>query len=215
MKQKIPVQVIFREYLEGILAAVFLALFLRFFVFSVLYIPSGNMETGLLQGDFIIGWKLVYGFPIPLQGGERLNPKPPQRGDVVAFRFPGDEEQILVRRVIALPGDKIRISEGQIEINGQSARYSEEYGQFFESWDGDQKKYPIKGPLQGDMKVLEVPPDHVFVMTDSRTRMDDSRSWGAVPFKNLESRMQYIWLSVNHSEGGLKIRWDRLFKSIR
>lgn len=215
MKQKIPVQVIFREYFEGIVAAVVLALFLRFFVFSVLYIPSGNMETGLRQGDFIIGWKLVYGFPIPLQGGERLNPKHPNRGDIVAFRFPGDEEQILVRRVVGLPGETLSIREGKIEVNGQVAHYTEEYDKIFEEWSQEKKKYPVKAPLAGNLDSFVVPPDHFFVMTDNRARTDDSRSWGAVPFKNIESRMQYIWLSVSHNEDGLKIHWDRLLKTIK
>ena len=88
-----PVQVIFREYLEGIIAAVFLAAFLRIFVFNVLYIPTDNMKPGLEKGDFVLGWKLAYGFQLPLAGGDRLNQKIPSRGDVVAFRFPGDEEQ--------------------------------------------------------------------------------------------------------------------------
>ena len=213
MKQKIPVQVIFREYFEGILAAFFLALFLRFFVVSVLYIPSDNMEMGLRKGDFIIGWKLSYGLPLPLQGG-RLNPKPPQRGDVVALRFPGDEEQILVRRIVGLPGDSLRIQEGRIEINGESAVYEEEYESLFESWPKEQLRYELKKPLLGDMEALQIPEGHFFVLADHRKRTDDSRSWGLVPFKNIESRMKFIWLSVGPEGGDLKVRWDRLFKRI-
>ena len=69
MKQKIPVQVIFREYFEGILAAFFLALFLRFFVVSVLYIPSDNMEMGLRKGDLLLAGSFPMGFRFPCKGG--------------------------------------------------------------------------------------------------------------------------------------------------
>lgn len=211
-----PIQVLFREYFEGILAAVFLALFLRFFVLSVLYIPSDSMEPNLQRGDFVIGWRLSYGFPLPLMKGERLNFKVPARGDIISFRFPGDEEQMIIRRVIGLPGDKVAIKEGILILNDQPvvpSLKSEEIWQ--ERLLAQKESHSIIKANRFNMEEFIVPEGQVFVLSDHRKRGDDSRDWGGVPFNHIESRLGFIWLSVSNQESGVQVRWPRMFSWIK
>jgi signal peptidase I len=207
-----PIQVLFREYFEGILAATFLALFLRFFIVSILYMPSTNMEPGLVPGDFIIGWRISYGFPLPLMKGERINQKLPRRGDMVSLRFPGDEEQLLLRRVIGLPGDKVSIKRGQLFVNGYPAQIEPN----LESLPGARTSYAVKGGMgESDMAAVEVPPASLFVLSDNRDQADDSRSWGMVPLSHIESRLSFVWLSVDNSGQRLRIRWERILQKVQ
>lgn len=213
---KYPIQVLFREYFEGILAAIFLALFLRFFVLSILYIPTDSMTPGLTRGDFVLGWRLSYGFPLPLMKGERLNFKAPSRGDMISFRFPGDEEQIIIRRVVGLPGDRVAIKDGLVIINKIPLRYSEiESGKWIEFSHSTEVGYLVTLNSSVQMKPVTVPKDGLFVLSDNRFRSDDSRDWGIVPFNNVESELALIWLSVDNSEAGLKILWPRIFSRVR
>ncbi len=213
---KYPIQVLFREYFEGILAAVFLALFLRFFVLNILYIPTDNMEPNLIRGDFVMGWRLSYGFPLPLMKGERLNFKVPKRGDVIAFRFPGDEEQLLIRRVIALPGETVEIREGRVIVNNKEFGYTGvSEAQWTESGFEGKVKYPITPNPRLSMEIVTVPKGSLFVLSDNRTRGDDSRDWGMVPVKHVESEIALIWLSIDNREQGFKVLWPRIFSSVQ
>ena len=213
---KYPIQVLFREYFEGILAAVLLAFFLRFFVLNILYMPTNNMNPELVRGDFVIGWRLSYGFPLPLMKGERLNAKVPQRGDVIAFRFPGDEEQIIIRRVIGLPGDKVKIDQGRVFINGLIMPQAESSsGRAVEAGPEGKVKYFIIPNPEARLEELEVPAGGLFVLSDNRLKTDDSRDWGVVPVNNVESELALIWLSIDNGEQGLKVLWDRIFRRVR
>ena len=213
---KYPIQVLFREYFEGILAAVFLALFLRFFVVNILYIPSENLSPNLIRGDFVLGWRLSYGFPLPLMKGERLNLKVPKRGDLISFRFPGDEEQIIIRRVVGLPGDRISSKGGVISVNGISLVLNSLDGlkareQAFES----DYEYDIMVNTTMEIEELEVPENKIFVLSDNRLKSDDSRDWGFVPVQNVESRIALIWLSVSNSDEGISLQWPRILQSVK
>ncbi len=213
---KYPIQVLFREYFEGILAAVFLALFLRFFVLNVLYIPTDNMTPNLVKGDFVLGWRLSYGFPLPLMKGERLNLKVPEYGDLVAFRFPGDEEQIIIRRVVGLPGDQVEIKKGQIHLNEIPLDQKvNESGEVLETSSNPKKSYSITPSPEAAMDRVTVPEGALFVLSDNRMRTDDSRDWGFVPLLNIESEILLIWLSVDNSSEGLKLHWPRIFNQVR
>src|ERR1041385_5307022 len=94
-----------REYLESIVVAVILALFIRTFVVQAFKIPTGSMETNLLIGDHLLVNKVVYSPSLgPLE--DKLLPKKPiERGDVVVFKFPEDPNRDFIKRVIGLPGE--------------------------------------------------------------------------------------------------------------
>lgn len=215
VKSSYPVQVIFREYFEGIIAAIFLAAFLRFFVLSVMYIPTSNMQPNLERGDFVLGWRLSYGFPLPLTAGERLNQKLPKRGDIVSFRFPGDEDQLIIRRVVGLPGDKIAIKDGRLMINMEEVEYIEDENEIVEKLPEEKGHHALKLPLKGKMKMKTIPEGKFFVLSDHRSLGDDSKSWGLVPLENIESKIFLVWLSVDNFEQEMKLRWSRMFEWVR
>jgi len=207
-------QILFREYFEGVLGAVFLALFLRFFVVSILFMPTESMQPTLEKGDYVFGLRIAYGLPLPLMRGERLSPKLPARGDVVSFRFPGDEEQILIRRVVGLPGDQIEMMGGILRVNGSPVSQLLEGGSARERFPG-RSTYRVRTRESLAFGPFTVPADHFFVLSDLREVRDDSRDWGAVPVRNLESRLQSIWLSLEPGQGLPKVRWQRMWRQLR
>ena len=117
----------FINNIKSVLLAIFIALIIRSFIFEPFNIPSGSMKPNLLVGDFIFVSKWNYGFSrhslpfsLPLIYGKIFN-KVPERGDVVVFKAPYDNRTDYIKRVIGLPGDEIKIINGQIEINNQLA----------------------------------------------------------------------------------------------
>jgi signal peptidase I, bacterial type len=110
--------------LRTVALALVLALAARSFLFQPFWIPSGSMKETLLVGDFLFVNKFAYGWsrwscPLglcPIEG--RLWGRMPERGDIVVFRHPVTGEDY-VKRLIGLPGDRIRIRDGVVQINGQ------------------------------------------------------------------------------------------------
>jgi signal peptidase I len=107
-----------REYVESILVAVGVALALRAFVVEAFKIPSGSMIPTLQVGDHIFVNKFVYGPAIPWTKARLWTRMPPERGDVMVFAFPEHPEQDFIKRVIAIPGDKLEVKSGHPWING-------------------------------------------------------------------------------------------------
>ena len=169
-------------------------------------ISAGSMENSLRVGDHVIVNKLA---------------KQPQRGDLVVFRYPEDEHQIFVKRVIGLPGDRIHIADKQLFRNGH--RLVEPYAIHNSSYnDSFRDNFPAAGNpscvLQHGCEMLTqnieggdvvVPPGAMFVLGDNRDNSLDSRYWGFVPTKNLVGTPWVIYWSYDQTTG--KTRWDRTF----
>ena len=113
----------------SILIAIFIALLIRSFLFEPFNIPSGSMKPNLLVGDFIFVSKYSYGysrhsFPFSLGDSKgkiikgKILSQNPKRGDIVVFKTPQNNRTDYIKRVIGLPGDKIKIINGEIQING-------------------------------------------------------------------------------------------------
>src|ERR1700694_4812144 len=105
--------------------ALIIALVIRTFLFQPFNIPSGSMKATLLVGDYLFVSKYSYGyshfslpFSPPLFTG-RIWASPPDRGDVVVFRLPREDSTDYIKRVIGLPGDKIQMIDGVLQINGE------------------------------------------------------------------------------------------------
>ena len=98
-----------------LLAAFVLALVLKNYVIINATVPTGSMENTIEPGDDLFGFRLAYKFAEP------------ERGDIVIFRFPDDESQKYVKRVIGLPGEKVTITEGKIYINNSDVPLEEDY----------------------------------------------------------------------------------------
>ena len=122
-----------------------------------------SMKPTLQDGEFVIVNKLAYRF------GE------PQFGDVIIFHYPRNPDQDYIKRVIGLPGDSVRISNGSVIVNGETI--DEPY---------------IAAPPNYN-SVWEVPQDSIFVLGDNRNQSSDSHNWGPVPLENVIGKALLIY----------------------
>ncbi|HZZ68710.1 MAG TPA: signal peptidase I [Phenylobacterium sp.] len=203
-------------------AGLLLALALRILVFEPHTIPSSSMEPGLVTGDYIVvskwpyGWgraSLPFNLPlIPAAHGGRLFGHDPARGEVVVFRLPRDPNEIYIKRLIGLPGDKIQIVRGEVYVNGrpnvrQFAGPGRDHDsperpvtRVYETASNGKRYLTFGGAPDGDADntdVYEVPQGTYFFMGDNRDNSLDSR-WpqevgvGFVPAANLIGRAEAI-----------------------
>ncbi len=216
-----------REILESLpaLALVLLAvLAFRSSVVEAFKIPSGSMIPTLLVGDHIFLNKFAYGFRIPFSDwitGKPINiidRAPPQRGDVIVFRWPENEKIYYIKRVIGQAGDQIEVRNKVLYINNQmmgrdpvsagevekifssldDPRYSPSNQEVFMEHLGKKDHYIMLDRLNfGDEQFgpYTVPENSLFVMGDNRDFSSDSRRWGPVPMKNVMGKAMVIWLS--------------------
>jgi signal peptidase I len=222
-----------REYFESICVAVILALFVRTFVFQAFKIPTGSMEENLLVGDHLIVNKMLYA-PIASGLERTLTPvRDVKRGDVVVFKFPNEPERDFIKRVIALPGERIHIESKKVYIDGKPL--DEPYAHFLEEPGTDEHVY--SDPRGDNMDELVVPEGQYFVMGDNRDNSHDSRFWGTLSGKLLKGRALMIYWSYDAPDGRdayfkegwarvkevlsvipnfpFKTRWNRFFHLVR
>lgn len=168
-KKKSPL----REAIETIVWSLVIALLIIQFVVQSFYIPSSSMEPTLVPGERVLVAKFYY----------RITE--PQRGDIIVFRYPIDNRKNLIKRVIGLPGEKIKISNGMIYVNGEPLQ-GDKYGRTYYD-------YGFYG--EGEKTV---PEDSYFVLGDNSINSDDSRFWGYVPRKNVLGRAFLIYWPLTH-----------------
>jgi signal peptidase I len=235
------------EFVRLLVHAGIIALVIRTFLFQPFNIPSGSMKATLLVGDYLFVSKYSYGYthyslPLspPLFSG-RIFGSMPNRGDVVVFRLPKDDTTDYIKRVIGLPGDRIQMIDGVLNINGQPVK-RELVGDFIDTDEGARplhvkqwqetlpngvsyKTLDLPYNLQSDnTDVYQVPANNYFMMGDNRHNSTDSRfpQVGYVPFENLVGRAQVIFFSVAEGEPAWKVwmwpwtvRWSRLLSLVR
>jgi signal peptidase I len=193
--------------LQSLMGTVVIAIFVITFIVQAFQIPSESMENTLLVGDYLLVNKLCYGG----QGlGDHVMPyQKIKRGDIIVFHYPVDPQQHFVKRVIGVPGDRLRMERKRVLINGRPL--DEPYVRFLEPpnslFRDNFPRLDIAAPrLSGDwwleMKKLVVdgqliiPEGHYFVMGDNRDDSEDSRYWGFVPRENIIGRPLVIYWSV-------------------
>jgi signal peptidase I len=135
-----------------------------------------SMEPTLKDGEFVIVNKLAYKL------GE------PQIGDVIVFHYPRDPEQEYIKRIIGLPGDTVKISDGEVSINGQVL----------------DEPYIAAAPSY-EKESMVIPEGALFVLGDNRNNSSDSHSWGTVPLKYVVGQAVFVywppreWGMIDHS----------------
>ena len=117
--RKPPPEPWFVEYSKAFFPVLFGVLIFRSFMYEPFRIPSGSMMPSLLVGDFILVNKFRYGLRAPVWHNTIIEIGEPKRGDVIVFRFPDDESQDYIKRVVGLPGDHISYYNRRIGVNGE------------------------------------------------------------------------------------------------
>jgi signal peptidase I len=197
---------------QSLLGTVVIAVFVITFILQAFQIPSPSMENTLLVGDYLLVNKLTYGAGGGL--GDYFMPyRRVQRGDIVVFHYPVNPAQHFVKRVIGVPGDRIRLVNKQVFVNGTALK--EPYVRLSRPADDlFRDDFPRLDVAPGETpewwvllrKLVEdghliVPQGHYFVMGDNRDNSYDSRYWGFVPQGNIIGRPLVIYWSVRGAEG--------------
>jgi signal peptidase I len=207
-------------------------------------IPTGSMEDTLLIGDHLLVDKLAYAPQGPVSKFV-LPYSEPKRGDIIVFRYPIDIQQTFVKRCIGVPGDRIKLVNKQLYLNGRAVNEPYVYHKS-EMMDSYRDNFPgepnVRVPdaaidmLTNHLKNDEivVPADAYFAMGDNRDSSLDSRYWGFVPRRNIIGKPLIIYWSYDASTEALskpmmsvdhlldmvqhfptKTRWLRTFRLIR
>ena len=237
------------ETIRVIIEALVIAVVIRTFMFQPFNIPSGSLIPTLLVGDYLFVSKYSYGyskhsFPFsaaPIDG--RIWEGKPEAGQIAVFKLPKDNETDYIKRVIGVPGDKIRMIEGRLHINGVPIKKEldgtleqrDPFGRvvrvprFKETLPNGVSYHVIE--IEGDRGILdntvtfEVPAGHYFMMGDNRDNSTDSRdlsSVGYVPIENFVGKAQMIFFSLEEDARPWElwkwpesVRWGRIFQKVR
>lgn len=172
---------LWRDIGEIVLVCAIALVFTRTFVFQQSNIPSGSMEETLKVGDYIMVNRFVFA---PTQFGweRRLLPvQPIRRGDVVVFQHPEQPELNYIKRVVALPGERVEIREESVWVDGVLQQ---------EPWVEPRYRKGLR-----PMASTVVPAGSYFVLGDHRNSSSDSQEWGPVPVGTIRGRALLIWWS--------------------
>lgn len=240
-----------REILSSWGPAILAVIFIRLFLFEPFRIPSGSMVPTLLIGDHVLVTKFSYGLWLPFKSIgipfsnygltwdniELIDWGDPERGDVIVFHYPRDENITFIKRVVGVPGDVIRVVDNQIILNGERqelidhgdyedinaacrTRRAKRYTERLLRTDGTVLDHGIltdrvvPGVLSNHREIT-VPPDAVFVMGDNRDQSEDGRRWGMVKYEQIKGKAHFVWLSWDGCEGMFgTLRTSSMFRSL-
>ncbi len=233
------------ELARTLMYAIVIALGVRTVAFEPFNIPSSSMVPTLLVGDFLFVSKFAYGYSrhsLPLSPqlfDGRVFGKAPERGDVAVFKWPVDNSTAYIKRIVGLPGDRIQVIGGILNINGKPvqrerienyveqdmAGFRTSFPQYVETLPNGRSHRIVE--KMGDLadkdqtREVTVPPGHYFAMGDNRDNSEDSRYWKFVPAENLIGRADFLFFSIGGGHSILQfwqwpqnVRFDRLFTSV-
>ena len=176
-------------------------------------IPSGSMENTLLIGDHLLVDKLAYA-PAGKISKHMLPYQDVKRGDIIVFRFPGDIKQTYVKRVMGVPGDRMRLENKVVVLNGRrllepykvhKSDYIDSYRDNFPTWTANPQSEAAQRMFKNHVNNGEVivPSGNYFAMGDNRDSSSDSRYWGFVPRENIIGKPLIIYWSYDASTNSL------------
>ena len=232
-----PPKTVWREYFESAVVTVIMALFGMTFIVQAVKVPTGSMQNTITIGDHLLVNKFIFapGKSLPFLPQREI-----KRGDIIVFKYPGnkydprrdyerpDNKPIVtnyVKRVIGLPGDRIRLSGNDVIVNGTVVpehkiyaidhnrkdpleiqnpppprKPNETYDVYYKPGppDDDSDSYDAF-KNEGKNGEITVPADSYFVMGDNRNNSEDSRYWGFVPRDLVIGRAMFVYWSYDES----------------
>jgi len=193
-ERKVREKSVIRQYTEAFLVAILLALVIRTFVVQAFKIPSGSMLPTLQIGDHLLVNKFLYWFTDT------------QRGDIIVFKFPQDEGRDFIKRVIALPGDKVEVRGKRVYVNDKPVQES-----YAVHLDPSMQENPHSP--RDNFSPVKVPAGQLFMMGDNRDYSMDSRFWGFLDIKKIKGKAFIIYWSWDRDR--FRPRWGRIGMVIR
>ncbi len=218
------------EWTKSIVIAVALFLFLRTFLVQTFVITSGSMEDTLLVGDMLLVNRLAIGTRIPGTSVRIPGYSTPERGDVLVFDPPHEDELMLIKRLIGVPGDTLEMRNRVLYRNGELV--DEPYvihdgaGDDVHPWMSWQRDHVMPGvdrasyaPTRDNWGPLVIPEDRYFMLGDNREHSLDSRYWGLLEGWRLEGRAVFTYYSYNKDSyrpfpAIREVRWGRIGRGI-
>jgi len=188
------------EYVEIVVTAVVLALIVRALIIQSYHIPSESMEDTLLKGDFLFANKFIFGAKVPFVDWRFPKLRDPKPGDIVIFKFPGDQKTDYIKRCIAVEGQTVELKGTHLFING--VEKPESY-----------PKYIYGDASHRDFGPYTVPKGHIIVFGDNRDNSYDSRYWGPLDKKLLRGKALFLYFSLDYKKHW--IRFSRIGDLIR
>jgi signal peptidase I len=202
-----------KEWLEPIIIALILVVFIKTFLVQNFKIPSSSMEETLLIGDRLFAVKFLYGTKIPFTKKNILKIRDPKPGDVIIFKYPLDPSTPFIKRCVAVGGQTIEIKDKVLYVDGVKQEYPE-HVQFI-----DPTVLDSRFGVRDNYPLTEIPEGNFFAMGDNRDNSNDSRYWGFVPYENIKGKAMFIYWSLDDEYPIYnvirKIRWNRIFDLIR
>jgi signal peptidase I len=206
-QQKSQVQ----EYVEALVVAGVLTMFLREFVIQAFRIPSESMCNTLLVGDFLFVNKLEYGPKVPFTHLRLPGYRRPHPGDVIVFDFPPDPSKQFIKRCVAVGGQTVEIRHKEVWVDGvKRVEPFVKHVSATEEPEGYTNRDNYRPPT--------VPPGQLFMMGDNRDNSYDSRFWGPVEMDLVKGHAMFIYFSTSGDQwwnGLFNIRFRRMFNPIR
>jgi signal peptidase I len=235
-----------RETIVVIIQALVIALVFRSFLYQPFSIPTASMQGTLMIGDYVLASKYSWGygrysFPlgiIPFKG--RIFGREPNQGDIAVFR-PVPQRDAYIKRLVGLPGDRIQMINGILNINGEPVKREEIGTRTDKDSSGTKVQVTLyretlpngvshtiqeisdNMPLDNTSEYV-VPAGHYFMMGDNRDRSADSRvlsAVGYVPAGNLIGKAEARFFSITDNippwqlwQWPANVRWDRMFQSV-
>jgi signal peptidase I len=193
-------------------------------------VPSGSMKPTILEGDRVVVNKLAYDLKVPFTTWHVAEWDDPKRGEIVTFYSPKDEK-LLIKRVIGVPGDEIKMRNNQLYINDAPATYSEldkdivqqldiyqrrHHHFFFENIAGNTHPVMMRPALPNNNNSfgpIEIPADEYLMLGDNRDNSADSRVIGLVDRTRITGRAHTVAFSVDYEEFYLP-RPDRFIRPL-
>lgn len=182
---------VLRDWIESILIAAALAIFVRTFFFQIYKIPTTSMVPVLMPDDKIFVSKLVYGARVPFTGLRLPGFRKPKRGEVIVFVPPQEKNnpfwkrKVYIKRLVALSGERVRIGDGNIYINNKIIADPVIARVYYYNTDS--------GNYGKEDKEITVPPGKYFLLGDNSISSLDSRFWGFVDEKDVIGKAIFIW----------------------